>query len=214
MGMLRVQAVLAESIELIHIHQGTQILIIQSVDLLQLVRGTEAIKEMHEGMTGLDGRQMRHSTQIHGLLGAGGSQHGKAGGTAGHHVGLIAKDGPHVLGHGPGRNVENTGQELAGNPEHGRDHQHQALRSSIGGGQGAGLQGAVAGARSASLRLHLNHLNRLSKQVLLPLRRPLIDSLSHLRRGRDRVDGRDFGKRIGSVSRSGVTIHYNFVSHF
>ena len=45
-GMLRVQGVAAEGSQGIHIHQGTQLLIVQRLDLLDLMAGAEAVKEV------------------------------------------------------------------------------------------------------------------------------------------------------------------------
>ena len=69
---------------------------------------------------------------------------------------------------------------------HGRDHQQQALRSSVGAGQGAGLQRAVHCAGRAGLRLHLDQLYGLAKQVLLAVGSPRIHVVSH---GAGRSDG-------------------------
>ena len=210
-GMLGVQAVAAEGVDLVEIHQRSYFLVVQRVDLLHLVGGAKAVEEVHEGMTGLDGGQMGNHTQIHGLLRAGGGQHGQADGAAGHHVGLIAVDGPHILGHGAGRNMEHAGHLLTGDAEHGRDHQHQALRRGVGGGQRTGLQAAVAGTGGACLGLHLDDLHRLAEQVLLALGSPLVHHLRHLGGGGDGIDGRNFRKRIGGIRRSGVAVHNNFM---
>ena len=110
--------------------------------------------------------------------------------------------------------MEDAGQELAGNTEHGGDHQHQTLSGGVSGGQGTGLQRAVAGTGGTGLRLHFDDLHGLAEQVLLTLRSPLVNGLGHLRGGGDRVNCCDFGKCIGCICRSGVTIHYYFVSHF
>ena len=55
--------------------------------------GTEAVKTVHESIPAADGGQMSNGSQIHGFLRAGGHEHGVAGGTAGHEVGVIAENG-------------------------------------------------------------------------------------------------------------------------
>ena len=210
-GMLGVQAVAAEGVDLVEVHQRQHLVIVQRVDLLHLVGGTEAVEEVHEGVTCLDGGQMSHHAQIHGLLGAGRGQHGQADGPAGHHIGVVAVDSPHVLGHGTGGDVEHTGHLLTGNAEHRWDHQHQPLGRGVCRGQGACLQGAVAGTCGARLGLHLDNLHRLAEQVLLTLGSPLVHHLRHLGGGGDGIDGRYFRKRIGGIRRSGVAVHNNFM---
>ena len=206
-GMLRVQGLAAEGLQGLLIHQTTEILIVQSLDPLHLVGGTEAVKAVHEGVPAADGGQMSHGSQIHGLLRAGGHQHGVAGHTAGHEVRMVTEDGVMVGGHHAGRDVHDAGQELAAHGVHGGDHQHQALRRGEGGGQGASLQGTVAGAGSTGLRLHLDHVHRGTKQVLLPLGRPLVHLFRHGRGRGDGVDGRHLGKGIRAVRGCRVAVH-------
>ena len=95
------------------------------------------------------------------------------------------------------------------------DHQQQALGGRIGGGQGTGLQGAVAGAGGTRFRLHLNDLHRISEDVLFSLGRPLIHLFRHGGRGGDGEDGRHLGEGIGRIRRGGVAVHHNefFLAH-
>ena len=76
--MLRVQGVGPEGFQGVHVHQGAQVLVVQSLDLLDLMGGAETVKEMEEGHPAVDSGQVRHSPQIHDLLGGGGGQQGKA----------------------------------------------------------------------------------------------------------------------------------------
>ena len=212
-GVLRVQAVTAEGVDLVEIHQGTQIFIIQDIDFLHLVGGAETIKEVHECVTRLNSGQMRHHAQIHSLLRTGRSQHSLADGAAGHDIGMVSVNGPHILRHGAGGNMKDTRHVLTGNAEHGRDHEHQTLGRGVGGGERTGLERSVTGAGCTGLRLHLNDLYRLTKQVFLSLRRPFIHHLGHLGRRRNRENGCYFRKCVGSIGRSGITVHNCFVFH-
>ena len=206
-GMLRVQGLMAEGLQGLLIHQTTEILIVQSLDPLHLVRGAEAVEAVHEGIPAADGGQMSHGGQIHCLLRAGGHQHGVAGHTAGHEVCMVTEDRVMVGGHHAGRNVHDAGQELAAHGVHGGDHQHQALRGGEGGGQGACLQGTVAGAGSAGLRLHLDHVHRGAEQVLLALGGPLVHLFRHGGGRGDGVDGRHLGKGVRTVRGCRVAVH-------
>ena len=122
-GTLGVQGVLAERVNSVHIAHFLQVLVIPHGDLLDLVRGAETVEEVDEGNTALDGGQMGHGSQVHDLLNVILAQHGKAGLTAGHDVGMIAEDVQSVAGHGTGGHVEHAGQQLAGNLVHIGDHQ-------------------------------------------------------------------------------------------
>lgn len=161
--MLRAQSVILEPLYSVPIQQLAQILIVQDLDLLNLVGGPEAVEEVLEGHGALDGGQMGNGSHVHCLLHAGGSQLCPAGLTAAHDVGVVAENGQRVGGHSTGGNVHNAGQMRAGDSIHGRDHQQQALGSSVGAGQRAGLQRAVHGAGCAGLRLHLHQLYGLAE---------------------------------------------------
>ena len=54
-GMLGVERMVTEALHSVPVKQLCQILIVQHFDLLQLVGGAEAVKEMHEGDGALDG---------------------------------------------------------------------------------------------------------------------------------------------------------------
>ena len=206
-GMLGAQGMILEALNSVPIQHLAQILIVQNLDLLDLVRGPEAIEEMLEGDRALDGRQVGNGAQVHALLHAGGSQLCPTGLAAGHDVGVVTEDGQRVGGHGTGRDVHNAGQLRTGDTVHGRDHQQQALRSSVGAGQGAGLQRAVHCAGRAGLRLHLDQLYGLAKQVLLAIGSPCIHMVSHGAGRSDGVNGSYLGKRIRYVCGSLITVH-------
>ena len=206
-GMLGAQGMILEALNSVPIQHLAQILIVQNLDLLNLVRGPEAIEEMLEGDGALDGGQVGNGSHIHSLLHAGRSQLCPAGLAAGHNVGMITEDGQRVGCHGTGRDVHNAGQLRTGDTVHGRDHQQQALRSGVGAGQGAGLQRAVHCAGRAGLRLHLDQLYGLAKQVLLAVGSPRIHVVSHGAGRSDGVNGSYLSKRIRHVCGSFITVH-------
>ena len=163
-------------------------------------------KHRQEGDAGADGGQMGHGGQVRRLLDAAAGQHGKAGLTAVHHIGVVAEDGERMGAHGTGRHVQHAGQALAGDAVHGGDHQHQALGRGEAGGQSTGLQRTVTGAAGAGLGLHLHQTNRLAEDVLLAVGRPRVGVLRHRAGGCDGVDGCDLGERIGDVCRRLVAV--------
>ena len=169
--------------------------------------GAEAVEEVQEGHLGLQGSQMGHQGHIHGFLDRVGGQHGEAGLTAGHHVGMVAEDGQGMIGQGTGRHVEHTGQQLAGDLVHIGDHQQQALGSREGGGQRARRQRAVYGARGARLGLHLRYADLLAKQVFAPVGAPLIHKLRHRRGGCNRIDSGHIAKCVRDMAGGGIAVN-------
>ena len=209
--VLRVERLAAELLKCFLINEAAQIFVIESFDALHLVRGTEAVKAVHERIPSLDGRQVSNRCEIHRLLRRRGHQHTVAGGAAGHEVGVVAEDRVVVAGNNARRDVHDARQELAAHRVHRRDHQHQTLRGGEGRGERARLKRAVAGAGRAGLGLHLNDVDRRAKEVFLALCRPFVHLFRH-RRGRgDGVNCCYFGERIGAVRRRCVTVHNGVV---
>ena len=214
MGMLGVQGVAAELGHGVHVAHILQILVVPHGDLLDLMAGAEAVEEVDEGHLAGQGGQMRHRAQIHDLLHVALAQHGKAGLAAGHDVGVIAEDVQGVGGHGTGGNVEHAGQLLRRDLVHVGDHQQQALRRGVGGGQRARAQRAVDSAGGAGLRLHLDDLDPGAEDVLQAVGAPLVDKVGHGAGRCDGVDGSYLGKRIGNMRCGVIAIHgFHFSYH-
>ena len=171
------------------------------------MRGTEAVEEVDERHATLDGSQMRHRRQIHDFLRVSLRQHGKAGLTAGIHVGVIAEDVQRVRCHAARGNMEHGGEQLARYFVHVRDHQQKTLRRRVGGGQRTGSQRAVHRTGSTCLGLHLRDLDRRAEDVFLTCCGPLIHIVSHGAGRGDRIDTRDLGICIRHICRSIVTVH-------
>ena len=141
--MLGIQRVGLELGNRVIIDQLRQIVVVQHLDLLDLVRSAEAVEKVQERHARLDGRQMRNGGQIHGFLYAGGSQHRKSCAATGHHVAMVAKDREGMRRQGTGADVENGRQAFAGDFIHIGDHQQQSLRSRKSRRQGSGAQRTV-----------------------------------------------------------------------
>ena len=212
--MLRVQSMLAELLNSVHVHHVLEVLVIPNFDLLDLVRSTETIEEVQERNSGLQSGQVSNSTQVHNFLNRAGAEHCVTSLTAGIYVRVIAEDAQSVGSDGTSRYVNNARQQLTSDLVHVGDHQEQTLGSGVSGGQGTSSQRAVYGTGSASLRLHLYQLYGLAEDVLLTLGSPLVAHFCHYGRRSDRVDGSNICKRIGNMSRSVVTIHgFHFSCH-
>ena len=91
-GALGVESALAERVDSVHVGHFLEILIVPDLDLLDLVRGSEAVKEVDERNSALDGSQMRDSREIHDLLRVGLSQHRETGLAARVYVRMVAED--------------------------------------------------------------------------------------------------------------------------
>ncbi len=166
--VLRVERVVTESLDGVHVAHLLQILVVPHGDLLDLVGGTEAVEEVKERGRYPRWRQGEPQGQVHDLLDVALGQHGKAGLTTGHNVGVIAEDVQGVGSDGTRGNVEDARQLLARDLVHVRDHQQQTLRSGVGGGQSTGAQRTVNGTGCAGLGLHLDDLDRGAEDVLRP----------------------------------------------
>jgi len=206
-GALGVQRVLAECVHSIHIGHFLQILVVPDSDLLDLVRGTEAIEEVDEGNTAFQSCQVCNSTQVHNFLNVGLTQHSKTGLTASVNVGMVTEDVQRLGSYGTGRDMEHAGQQLAGDLIHIGDHQQQTLRSGISGGQGTGGQRAVNSTCGTCLGLHLNDLDGIAEDVLTACSGPLVNLVGHGAGGGNGVDASYFCKGIADVGSSGIAVH-------
>ena len=162
---------------------------------------------MEEGHTGLDGGEVCDRAEVHGLLGAVGAEHGEAGLAAGVDVGVIAKNGQAVRCEGTGRDMDDGGEHFARDLVHVRDHEQQALRGRVGGGQRACGETAVDSAGGTAFSLHFDDVDRFAEDVFLPCRGPFVGVFRHGRGRSDGVNGGDFRERIGNVRGGVVAVH-------
>ena len=139
-GLVRIHSTLAELGKLLHVDEGTQVFLVHGLNLLDLVRGAETVKEVDKRYVSLDGAQVGNTGEVHDLLHAALGEHGKTGLAGSHHVLMVTKDTQGVGGQCTGRNMEYARQQLTSNLVHVGDHQQQTLRCGVGGGQGTSLQ--------------------------------------------------------------------------
>ncbi len=207
MRMLRVECVVTEALDSVHVEHVLEVVEVPHGDLLDLVGGAEAVEEVQERHATLDGSKVCHRSEVHDLLDIALGEHGKAGLAASHDIRVVAED---VQGMGrdrTGTDMEDCRQSLGSNLVHVRNHEEQALRCRVGGRQSTSAKGTVHGARSTCLRLHLDNLDRRAEDVLQALGRPLIDVVCHWAGRGDRVDARHLGERIRDPRSGLVAVH-------
>ena len=117
-----------------------------------------------------------------------------------HHVAVVAEDRQRVGGDRAGGDVDHGRRQLAGDLEHVRDHQQQALRRGEGRRQRALLQRAVQRAGGARLGLHLDDVRDLAPEVRPACGRPVVAVLAHRRGRRDRIDRDHLAHGVGDAS--------------
>ena len=210
--MLRIQRAGAELSNLIPRHDLRDIFVSDLVDLLDLVRGTEAVEEVQERHGALQGRDVSDERHVLSFLNRVGSEHRETGLAASHNVGVIAKDGQSVVSQRTSGNMEDAREQLAGDLVHVRDHEQQALGSSVGGGQSTGLQRAMHSTSRASLGLHLGNTDSLSEQVLAIMRSPVIRNFRHRGRRGDREDRGHIAERIRDMADSSIAVNGHFLN--
>ena len=97
-GLVRIHSTLAELGQLLHVDEGTQVFLVHGLNLLDLVRGAETVKEVDEGNMSLDGAQVGNTGQVHNLLHTALGEHGKTGLAGSHHVLVVTEDTQGVAG--------------------------------------------------------------------------------------------------------------------
>ena len=205
--VLRIQSVSSELVYGIPVEHLAEILVVPYFDLLNLMRGTEAVEEVQERNLAVDSGKVSHSAEVHNFLRAVGAQHCITGLAACIDVGMVTEDVQSVGSNAASRNVDNARQQLAGHLVHVRDHQEQALRSGVGGGKSTSRQRTVNCTSSAGLRLHLRYAYFTAEKILSAGSSILIGLISHNGRRRDRIDRSNVGKRIRNMRGGVVAIH-------
>ena len=145
-----------------HVVQG------ELLDLANLVRGAEAVEEMHEGNARFEGCGLRDERGVHDLLHVVGGQQRPAGLAHGHDVLMIAEDGQPLGGDRARGYMDDAGRELAGDLVHVGNHQQQTLRRGEGGRQAAALQSSVHCRHGAAFALHFHHVGNVPQMLGWP----------------------------------------------
>jgi hypothetical protein len=95
------------------------------------VRGTEAVEEVEERNSALDGREVCNGTEVHNFLNVRRAKHSKTCLTASIDIGVVTEDVKSVRSYASCGNVDNAREKLACDLIHIGDHQEKTLRSGI-----------------------------------------------------------------------------------
>ena len=90
--MVWIQCILTECINRVHVNHFLQVIVIPGLNLLDLMGGTETVKEVDERNFALDGCHMRNNGQVHDFLDTGLTQHGASGLTACVNIGVVTEN--------------------------------------------------------------------------------------------------------------------------
>ena len=191
----------------IHIDERAHVVFVEHFDLVDLMRGAEAVEEMQERDARLERSGVCDERHVHGLLHGIGGKHGEAGSAAGHHIRMVAEDRERVSRQRARRNMKRRGRKLSRNLVHVRNHEQQALGRGERSRQRASLQRAVNSPGSTAFALHLHYVGHRSPDVLDSLRRPLVRPFAHVGRRGDGIDGNHFVNPVGDVCDRLVCIH-------
>ncbi len=170
------------------------------------MRSTETIEEMNERNARLEGCDLRNESEVSDFLYGIGREHRPAGGTAGHDVRMVSKDGEGMGGESARRDMHRGRGEFTGDFVHIGNHQQETLRCGEGGGECAGLQGPVQCARSAAFALQFFDDRKRAPDILSAFGAPLVSPLGHGGRRGNGVDRDNLGESIGNRSSSLVSI--------
>ena len=206
-GMLGVESALSERLNSVHVAHLLEVLVVPDLDLLYLVRGTEAVEEVDEGNASLDCREMSNGAEIHDLLRVGLGKHCETCLTASVDVGVIAEDVERVRRDASCGYMENCGKQLAGDLIHVGDHKKQTLGSGVGGCERTCGQRTVNGSGGACLGLHFGNLDGRAENIFHALCRPLINIVSHGARRGYRVDTGNLCERVRHICSSIIAVH-------
>ena len=78
-GRLGIERTAAEVGESLTVDEGSEVVLLHDFDFLDFMRGAEAVEEVYEGDTALDGGEMCHACEIHDLLYGAFGKHCEAG---------------------------------------------------------------------------------------------------------------------------------------
>ena len=138
--MLRIQSSLSESLDSVHVAHFLEVFIVPDSDFLNLMRGSETVKEVDKGNSAFDSRQVSDRSEVHNFLGVGFRQHSETGLTTSVNVRMVTENVERMRSNTAGRNVEYARQKFTSDFVHIRDHQQKTLRSGEGRGKSTGIQ--------------------------------------------------------------------------
>jgi len=122
-GLVGIHGAVAESCQCVLVDEGSEVVLLKRLDLLNLVRSAETVEEVDKGHATLDGAEVSDGSEVHHLLYRALAKHCEARLTGSHHVLMVAEDTQRVRSQGTRRNMEDAGEEFASNLVHVRNHE-------------------------------------------------------------------------------------------
>ena len=178
-GVIGVKRIFAKSFNGVKIRKIFKLFVIPDFNFLNLVRGTEAVKEMNERNAAFYCRKVGNRGKIHNLLRVAGAKHGKTGLAAGIDIRMIAENAKRMGSKGSCGNIYNGRKQFTRHFIHVRNHKKKSLRSGEGGSKRACRKRAVNGACRACFRLHFGNLYFVAENICSSCCGPFIGKLSH-----------------------------------
>jgi hypothetical protein len=137
------QASLAVFFDLVPWHEIPELLIADERNLVDFVGGAKAIHEMQKGYSRVERRDLRNDRHVVCLLHRKGGYHGQSAATDDHRVTVVSIDGKCLTRQRPRGNVDDRGEEFAGNLVKIGNVEQQALRGREGRGERARNESSV-----------------------------------------------------------------------
>jgi hypothetical protein len=162
------------------------------------VRGQETVLDVEKRGHRVLGGAPGNEGQIARVLGVLAEEEAPPAVGHGHHVVMPAVDVQRVRGQGPGPDVKDAGQALAGDGVQHLLHQHQPLAGGEVGDAPSGQGKPFAGRRRTVFGFRLNEGQRIPPQVALAVGHRLLEAMPH---------GSGGGDRIGTGSLADVRLH-------
>ena len=100
----------AELCEGFAVEEGSELILLEDFDLLDLVACAEAVEEVNEGNAALDSSEVSYSREVHNFLNRSFAEHGATCLACSHNVEVVAEDRKCVRGDSTSRYVEYAGE--------------------------------------------------------------------------------------------------------
>ena len=206
-GVFGVERAALEIVDVLHVDERFHLVVVDDVDLGNLVRGAESVKEVQERHLRFERGEVRDEREVHNFLHGAGREHRKTRLAAGHNVLMVAENVQRMRRDRACGNVEHGREQFARDLIHIGDHEEEPLACGIGGGEGACGKGAVHGTRRAAFRLHFGKAQFLPEHVHSARGGPFVRDLRHRGGGGYGIDGRNFRECVSDVAGGGIAVN-------
>ena len=120
---VRIQGIVLESLDCVHIKERSEVVIIHDFHFLDLMRSSETVEEMNERNRSLDRRKVCDTCQIHSFLNGVGAQHCAACLSCGVDIFMVTEDGKSARCKSSRCDMYDTRKKFSGPLVHVRNHQ-------------------------------------------------------------------------------------------